>query len=123
MNKHLGSWIEVTVPLARISLGSVDAALDVAIADVGGATLTESRGYYTREDGTVDYEEVTIVRFDFNIKSELFLKYRSSIKGLIDSLLDAGEECVLRRRYYEPTMTSLYGGPHGYGYRSELIFK
>lgn len=118
MSRELGSWIEVTVPASRRWNRNVVKALNDAAAEVGGATLTEAVGQYTRQSGEVMTERVFVVRWDFSIRGSAIQVQRvfSRTRAVVDILLALGEECVLRRRYYESSHRLC-------GYRSELIFK
>lgn len=112
MAVELGSWVEITVPAARMQ--GVSFEVDEAIEAVGGATFTEGRGYYKRTDGTLDYEEVNIIRFEFNRAN--YPQYSRKLRAIVDQLLKLGEESVLWRSF-----DSL--GPNRCNYESELIFK
>jgi len=117
MSARLGSWVEVTIPSTRMQDEGLREALDKSVAVIGGATLTEGRGYYVRSDnGSTDYEHVIVVRWDFNIQREDLDEVMFAIRSVVDKLLNLGEECVLRRRYYGPVEWT-----HA-GYTSELIF-
>jgi hypothetical protein len=123
VSRVLGSWIEVTVPSTRMAEPTVKAALDASVRVVGGATMTEARGSYVRQDtGEVERELVIIVRWDFDIgngysgMNSAVVAVVAACDGVVQALLECGEECVLARRYYADC--------HGRGatYRSELIF-
>lgn len=117
MNVRLDSWIEVTIPSTRMQDEGLRSALDNSVAVIGGATLTEGRGYYVRNDnGSTDYEHVIVVRWDFNIQREDIDQVMAATRKVVDKLLELGEECVLRRRHYGPVEWT-YGG-----YASDLIF-
>lgn len=117
MSARLGSWVEVTIPSTRMQQDALRKALNNSVAIVGGATLTEGRGFYVRKDGgSTDYEHVIVVRWDFNIQREDIDQVLAAIREVVDALLELGEECVLRRRHYGPVEWS-----EG-GYTSELIF-
>lgn len=116
MSWRLGSWVEVTIPSTCMADDNVRLAVDDSVAVVGGATITEARGFYVRQDnGATDYEHVHVVRWDFNIDSDRYRDMDYAIRKVVNSLLQAGEECVLRRRFYA-------NGVRG-GYASNLIFK
>lgn len=120
MSRVLGSWIEVTIPTARMLEPDVAAALDESIKVVGGATVTAAEGFYIREDtGALDREYVSVVRWDFDIGNGYSGMNSAAIgaaHAVVQALLSCGEESVLRRRYYADW--------HGRGevYKSELIF-
>ncbi|UVB02991.1 hypothetical protein IVIADoCa2_14 [Xanthomonas phage vB_Xar_IVIA-DoCa2] len=117
MSARLGSWIEVTIPSTRMSDDGLREALDNTVAIIGGATLTEGRGFYVRNDnGSTDYEHVIVVRWDFNIQREDIDQVMAATRKVVDTLLELGEECVLRRRHYGPVEWAQGG------YTSELIF-
>jgi hypothetical protein len=112
---NLGSWIEITIPAARFRESAVRAAFDETIKAVGGATMTEGRGIYVRKDnGLTDYEPVIVVRWDIGAGTLTGAMYATH--QLCLQLIYAGEESVLRRRYYEAALSV---NP---GYKSELIF-
>lgn len=119
MSRVLGSWIEVTIPTGRMPDTAVSDALARCVKVVGGATVTPACGFYIRDDnGQLDREQVSIVRWDFN--TELSIAVIGAADGVVSALLAAGEESVLRRRYF-----SARGSCHGpiqIGYQSELIF-
>lgn len=116
MSGRLGSWVEVTIPSTRMADDNVRQAVDDSVAVVGGATITEARGFYVRHDnGSTDYEHVFVIRWDFNIESDRYTNVNYAIREVVNSLLQAGEESVLRRRFYA-------NGVRG-GYGSSLIFK
>ena len=117
MSARLGSWVEVTIPSTRMQQDAMRGALNNSVAIVGGATLTEGRGFYVRkDDGSTDYEHVIVVRWDFNIQREDIDQVMAAIRTVTDTLLELGEECVLHRRHYGPAEWAQWG------YTSELIF-
>ena len=114
MSRVLSSWIEVTIPSAKMKDGAVKAALDHSVRVIGGCTMTEARGCYVRQDtGEVESEHVIVVRWDFSYRSRSLTI--SACSDVTNALLNSGEESVLRRRFY--------GTDHpDSGYKSELIF-
>lgn len=100
MKVQMNSWVEVTIPTHLLELQAVREAMDHSIATVGGATLTTGRGYYVRkDDGSVDCEEVTVVRWDYDAYSPQYSDVLVSIAGVTSALLASGEESVLCRRH------------------------
>ncbi|AMM44635.1 hypothetical protein [Xanthomonas phage f20-Xaj] len=112
MSLRLGSWVEITIPTSRML--NVQPELAAAVQQVGGATITEGRGLYVRKDnGQLDDEAVSVVRFDINIRSDTIDETNAKLRAIVNRLLELGEESVLRRRFYNG----------GGGYNSELIFQ
>ena len=117
MSKVLGSWIEITIPNQRMLDLAVSEALGNCVKVIGGATVTQGGGFYIREDnGQLDREQVSIVRWDFSDRDARTVL--GCTDAVVTALLSAGEECVLRRRFYEQE-SPFFGGD---GYKSELIF-
>ena len=116
MGKNVSNYLQVTVPVSRIidpTCESVKHRLDVATGIAGGVTRTNGLGEWLDDTGTVVQENVLIYRWYFPTAQAEEL--RTAVRNVVDRLLEVGEECVLRERFYS--------WREGQQFKAELIYK
>ncbi len=110
MSKDISNYIEVVAPHTRAGDPATIKAVKEMTACCGGCTVIEGQGVWLDDDGTPVVEPVDKLRWHF--PSDKLVEARQLARHVVQGLLDAGEQCVQRSRYYANE-----------GYKSELIYK
>ncbi|AHB12106.1 hypothetical protein Paz_09 [Xylella phage Paz] len=102
MARDYGNYIRIAIPEAKVKVEAVHNALVKLIQAAGGSTAVEGWGSWVDGNGGLVTEKV--IQYTWNFHSTTYIKVDMAARELVNALFRAGEQAVLKERYYDESI-------------------